>query len=110
MAREHGIDLSDLALARPVHAVHAISRDPSLRVAVAMADGRELTALALQRIYLDRVAKLVDGRDPDPRASDVVETWAHVLDLLERDPMECAELLDWPAKLGCWKASGSART
>jgi proteasome accessory factor A len=28
-----------------------------------------------------------------------VETWAHVLDLLERDPMECAELLDWPAKL-----------
>jgi proteasome accessory factor A len=96
---QHGIDLSDLALARPVHAVHAISRDPSLRVAVAMADGRELTALALQRIYLDRVAKLVDGRDPDPRAADVVETWAHVLDLLERDPMDCAELLDWPAKL-----------
>ena len=30
---------------------------------------------------------------------DVVETWANVLDLLERDPMECAELLDWPAKL-----------
>ncbi len=24
----HGIDLSDLALARPVHAVHAVSRDP----------------------------------------------------------------------------------
>ena len=45
------------------------------------------------------MAKLVDGRDPDPRAADVVETWAHVLDLLERDPMECAELLDWPAKL-----------
>ena len=74
---QHGIDLGDLALA----------------------DGRELTALALQRIYLDRVAKLVEARDPDPRASHVVETWAHVLDLLERDPMECAELLDWPAKL-----------
>src|SRR3546814_17315933 len=26
-------------------------------------------------------------------------TWADVLDLLERDPMECAEILDWPAKL-----------
>ncbi|HEY2086475.1 MAG TPA: depupylase/deamidase Dop, partial [Mycobacterium sp.] len=95
----HGIDLSDLALARPVHAVHAISRDPSLRATVALADGRELTALALQRIYLDRAAKLVDGRDHDARAADVVETWAHVLDQLERDPMECAELLDWPAKL-----------
>jgi proteasome accessory factor A len=64
----HGIDLSDLALARPVHAVHAVSRDPSLRATVALADG-------------------------------VVETWAHVLYQLERDPMECAELLDWPAKL-----------
>ncbi len=95
----HGIDLTDLALARPVHAVHAISRDPSLRATVALADGRELTGLALQRIYLDRVAKLVDGRDHDARAADVVETWAHVLDQLERDPMECAELLDWPAKL-----------
>ena len=89
---------SDLALARPVHAVHLISRDPSLRATVALADGRELTGLALQRIYLDRVAKLVDGRDPDPRLA-VVETWANVLDLLERDPMECAEILDWPAKL-----------
>ena len=90
---EEGMDLTDLALARPVHAVHVISRDPSLRATVALADGRELTALALQRIYLDRVAKLVDSRDPDPRAADVVQTWANVLDLLERDPMECAEML-----------------
>ncbi len=96
---EAGVDLSDLTLARPVHAVHVISRDPSLRATVALADGRELTALALQRIYLDRVARLLDTLDPDPRAADVVQTWAHVLDLLERDPMECAALLDWPAKL-----------
>src|SRR6201999_2104489 len=46
-----------------------------------------------------RVAKLVDGRDPDPRAADVVETWAHVLDQLERDPMDWAELLDWPGNM-----------
>src|SRR5215218_9759479 len=96
---EEGMDLTDLALARPVHSVHVVSRDPSLRATVALADGRELTGLALQRIYLDRVAKLVDSRDPDPRAADVVATWATVLDLLERDPMECAEILDWPAKL-----------
>src|ERR1043165_4734220 len=56
---EEGMDLTDLALARPVHAVHVLSRDPSLRATVALADGRELTALALQRVYLDRVAKLV---------------------------------------------------
>jgi proteasome accessory factor A len=68
----HGLDLSDLALARPVHAVHVVSRDPSLRATIALSD---------------------------PTATRVLETWAGVLDLLERDPMECAEILDWPAKL-----------
>ncbi|AOW92710.1 proteasome accessory factor PafA2 [Rhodococcus sp. WMMA185] len=97
---EAGIDLTDLQLARPVTAVHHISHDPTLRATVALADGRELTGLALQRIYFDRVAKFTsaEGND-DPRVTDILEKWAMVLDLLERDPMECAHLLDWPAKL-----------
>ena len=93
------MDLSDLALARPVHAVHVVSRDPSLRATVALADGRELTALALQRIYLDRVAKLVDAAIPIRVPPTSWRPGRNVLDLLERDPMECAEMLDWPAKL-----------
>ncbi|EOM78377.1 proteasome accessory factor PafA2 [Rhodococcus rhodnii] len=97
---EGGVDLTDLALARPVTAVHHISHDPSLRATVALADGRELTALALQRIYLDRTSKFVDARgEDDRRVTDLLETWAHVLDLLERDPLETAHLLDWSAKL-----------
>jgi Pup amidohydrolase len=54
----------------------------------------------LQRIYHDRVAKFVsaEGND-DPRVTDLLEKWAMVLDLLERDPLECSHLLDWPAKL-----------
>lgn len=97
---EAGVDLTDLQLARPVTAVHHISHDPTLRATVALADGRELTALALQRIYHDRVASyLASETDYDARAQDILEKWAHVLDLLERDPMECAHLLDWPAKL-----------
>lgn len=97
---EAGVDLSDLQLARPVTAVHQISHDPTLRRTVALADGRELTALALQRIYLDRVSSHLDAEgNDDPRAADVVEKWAMILDKLERDPMDCASLLDWPAKL-----------
>ena len=97
---ENGVDLSDLQLARPVTAVHQISHDPTLRQAVALADGRELTGLALQRIYHERAAKFVaTNNSDDARAADVLENWAMVLDLLERDPMECANLLDWPAKL-----------
>ena len=97
---EAGVDLSDLQLARPVTAVHQISHDPTLRQTVALTDGREMTALALQRIYHQRVAKFVASEgNEDPRVADILDKWALVLDLLERDPMECANILDWPAKL-----------
>ncbi|MFF0813701.1 depupylase/deamidase Dop [Rhodococcus sp. NPDC003318] len=97
---EAGVDLTDLQLARPVTAVHLISHDPTLRQTVALADGRELTGLALQRIYHERAAAFAErnGND-DPRVADILDKWALVLDLLERDPLECAHLLDWPAKL-----------
>ncbi|MCZ4558992.1 depupylase/deamidase Dop [Rhodococcus maanshanensis] len=97
---EAGVDLSDLQLARPVTAVHLISHDPTLRQTVALADGRELTGLALQRIYHERCAAFSErqGND-DPRVADLLDKWAAVLDMLERDPMECAHLLDWVAKL-----------
>jgi len=97
---EAGVDLSDLALAWPVEAVHVISHDPTLRATVALENGRELTGLALQREYLDRAQKFHDANhSDDTRAAHVLATWADVLDKLERDPMECADLLDWPAKL-----------
>ncbi|MGW0249594.1 depupylase/deamidase Dop [Nocardia goodfellowii] len=97
---EAGEDLSDLQLARPVTAVHQISHDPTLRATVALADGRELTGLAMQRLYHERCAKFMDreGVD-DPRARDILDNWAMVLDLLERDPMDTSDLLDWTAKL-----------
>jgi proteasome accessory factor PafA2 len=97
---ESGADLSDLQLARPVSAVHAISHDPSLEVTVELADGRSITALDLQRIYHERCTELVAlDREPDARAQHVLDTWSHVLDLLSGDPMDCSDLLDWPAKL-----------
>ncbi|MGZ8179634.1 depupylase/deamidase Dop [Williamsia sp. SKLECPSW1] len=97
---EAGVDFSDLELARPVTAVHRISHDPSLTGTVALADGREVTALAVQRIYHERCAEFARSRGvDDPRAQHVLDTWIDVLDRLERDPMECADILDWPAKL-----------
>ncbi|MGZ4554259.1 MAG: depupylase/deamidase Dop [Mycobacteriaceae bacterium] len=97
---ESGADLSDLRLLRPVAAVHQISHDPTLKATVELEDGRRLTGLQLQRIYHARVSELVaHDREPDPRTTEVLNTWLRVLDMLQRDPMECADLLDWPAKL-----------
>jgi proteasome accessory factor A len=90
----------DLALEEPVEALQAISHDPSLTQTVRLRDGRRMTALDVQWVYLEQAQKFVetDG-EPDEQTTDVLHRWAEVLDDLGVDPMRCADRLDWPAKL-----------
>jgi Pup amidohydrolase len=99
---ESGHRFDDLRLAEPVRAVHQISRDPTLKQLVELTDGRKLTGLDIQRVYFERAAAHVEdtmGADADRTTVDLLRTWGEVLDALGRDPAECANLLDWPAKL-----------
>jgi len=99
---ETGVDLSDLALAKPVAAIHQVSHDPSLEFKVELRDGRLMTAVEIQRHYADRAADLVEresGGRPDAQTADVLTRWHKLLDALDRDPQECADELDWVAKL-----------
>lgn len=99
-AIEAGVDFADLLPEDPVAAVHTISHDPGLTATVTLTDGRELTAIALQREILERVAGLVgDGAGRPAWALEVLAEWREILDALEDDPMSCADRLDWPAKL-----------
>ncbi|PRW65304.1 depupylase/deamidase Dop [Actinopolyspora mortivallis] len=95
---EAGHRFDDLRLADPVKAVHLISYDPQLSQKVELADGRRFTGLDLQRAYHERAAAHVDSRGGQS-AREVVEMWGETLDLLGQDPMNCADRLDWPAKL-----------
>ncbi len=97
-----------VALRDPVAAIRTISHDPSLRATVELDDGRQVSGLDLQYWYLDRVrAFLRSGHgaergnppDADPETEDVLVRWQQVLDDLARDPMACADRLDWVAKL-----------
>ena len=89
--------LPDLRLADPVAAVRTISHDPSLRTTVPLADGRELTALQIQRAHLDALVAVCD-RD-DEETATVLRSWGEILDLLEQDPMLAAQRVEWVAKL-----------
>jgi hypothetical protein len=85
-----------------VSALRAVSHDPTLRHTVTLADGRTITAVQLQLEYLDLAKKFVEdryGADADAQTVDVLARWESVLDRLERDPMLCAQELDWVAKL-----------
>jgi len=90
----------DLSLEEPVEALQAISHDPSLTHTVRLRDGRRMTALEMQQIYLEHAQKFVAQRgEGDEQTDDVLRRWAEVLEDLSIDPMRCADRLDWPAKL-----------
>lgn len=86
-------------LARPLAALRCIGGDPTLRVAVDTRDGRRMTALELQRYYLERArAYLAAQRAVRLEARDVVRLWGEALDALERDPSTLIGRLDWITK------------
>jgi hypothetical protein len=89
----------DLGIADPVAELKAVSHDPGLTHLMRMRDGRRLTALDLQWAYLERARSFVDSNGSDEMTEDVLARWESVLDRLGRDPMECADELDWVAKL-----------
>jgi Pup amidohydrolase len=97
---EDSVRFDDLRLLEPVRSVHRISHDPTLQVTVDLSDGRKMTALDLQRVYLERAWEH-EGRDGEiePMTREVLDIWQGVLDDLGTDPMRCADRLDWVAKL-----------
>jgi proteasome accessory factor A len=99
---EAGWMTDDLKVSEAVRELRSVSHDPSLRHVLRLADGRTITALDLQREYLDRARKYVDdryGTDADPQTVQVLTEWESVLTRLGEDPMLLAGELDWVAKL-----------
>jgi proteasome accessory factor PafA2 len=80
----------------PVLAIKEVSRDPSFRWLVTLADGQTISAVELQRIYLRDAKRLLAGADPE--TDWVLREWEAVLDALEKDPGTLADRVDWVAK------------
>jgi proteasome accessory factor PafA2 len=93
--------LDGLTLSDPVEAVHAVSRDLTLTVRLELVDGRRLTALEVQREYLDAVRRVLaaDGGESDRDTTDVLSRWSSLLDRLGTAPASCAREVEWLAKL-----------
>jgi proteasome accessory factor A len=99
---EDGFLGGDLAVSRPVGALHEVSHDPTLKHLLELADGRKLTAVQLQTEYAEQARKFVEdryGADVDPVTADVLARWEATLHALATDPMSLSDQLDWVAKL-----------
>jgi proteasome accessory factor A len=95
---EDGYTVSHMELDDPVKAIREVARDTTLKKKIKLEDGRELTAVEIQRAYLERAKEYLWSLDEEPIAADVVRRWEDVLDRLEEDSMQLCHELDWVVK------------
>jgi Pup amidohydrolase len=88
-----------LVLDDPVSAMRTFSHDPTLDAKVALADGRHMTAVEMQRHYFARLATFERRAGLHPSFKLLLQEWDDVLRDLARDPLLTSDRLDWTAKL-----------
>src|SRR5207247_6281467 len=99
-----------LEIAQPVDANRAISRDQTYDWVIELKDGRKISAIDVQRIYLRAASKIdppsvaaategVAGNYPnDEDRQWILREWENVLNDLERDVVLTRDRVDWAAK------------
>jgi proteasome accessory factor A len=95
---EDGAITKDVTLRDPVRAIKEVSHDPTCKQEIQLDRGRRLTAVQLQREYLDMALAYTSSRDIDPVTRDILDKWGYVLDCLEREPMDLHREIDWVIK------------
>lgn len=93
---EEGTVPADIDVADPLETLRSVSRDPTFRWLVPMRNGTVITAIELQRRYLDSAKRYL--RQKDAQTDLVLQEWEKILDDLERDPLSTWDRLDWAAK------------
>ncbi len=83
-------------LSDPLTTLKTVSRDSSWQWLCRTSTGLKMTAVDIQRVYLDLVRQYCPDLEPDWQG--VIEAWQQVLDDLEREPLLTADRLDWSAK------------
>ncbi|MFL6071977.1 MAG: Pup--protein ligase [Mycobacteriales bacterium] len=96
---ESGVVMRDLSLENPIRAIREVSHDLTCRRKVKLANGREATALEIQREYHAKAAAYVDRRGGDPFSSRVLELWSRVLDAVDSGDLSLIDReIDWATK------------
>jgi Pup-ligase protein len=94
-------EVPQLEIAQPVDANKSISRDQTYDWIVELKDGRKISAIDVQRIYLRAARKLdssTSGYRSDEERGWILREWENVLNDLERDVMSTRDRVDWAAK------------
>ena len=91
--------LPEIELEDPVRSIKEVSRDMTLKETVRLSDGRQCTAIEIQRLYLEAAHRFFERHEMDAVSRDVLTRWGDVLDRLQTDPMQLSREIDWVIKL-----------
>jgi Pup amidohydrolase len=82
-------------IAQPVEATKSVSRDQNYDWIMELSDGRKISAIDVQRLYLEAARKIATD---DPETVWLLREWEMVLGDLERDVALTRDRVDWVAK------------
>ena len=85
-----------LEIAQPIDATKSISRDQTFDWIIELKDGRKISAIDVQRMYLGKALKFCDRSNPDTEW--VLTEWEKILNDLDVEIMRCVDRIDWAAK------------
>ena len=98
MLEDPSVVLRDMTLENPIRAIRDISHDMTCRRKVRLANGREVSALDIQREYLDRAQRYADTKGFPPLEQRALEMWEHCISTIENDPLKLDREVDWVIK------------
>ena len=98
MLEDNNVVLRDMTLENPIRAIREISHDMTCRRTVRLANGREVSALDIQREYLDRALRYADSQGFPPLEQKALEMWEHCITTIEKDPLLLDREVDWVIK------------
>jgi proteasome accessory factor A len=98
MLEDPSFVLRDMTLENPIRAIREISHDLTGKRTVRLANGREASALDIQREYLSRAQRYADTKGLTPLEMKALGMWEHCLEGLETDPFSLDRECDWVIK------------
>ncbi|MFF8386716.1 Pup--protein ligase [Streptomyces kanasensis] len=97
---EAGTVMRDLTLENPIRAIREVSHDITGQRKVRLANGREASALEVQREYYEKAVDFVDRRGiRTGTVAQVLELWGRTLDAIEAEDLDrIGTEIDWVMK------------
>ncbi|CAM3153784.1 Pup--protein ligase [Stackebrandtia soli] len=96
---ETGVAMRDMTLENPIRAIREVSHDITGQHKIRLANGKEMSALEIQREYLSKAIEFVERRGADGVTKRVIDLWDRVLTSVESGDLDqVSREIDWVSK------------